>query len=618
MRTISHLKRRFAETSLAISLLVVTFASTISTAETQNSPIELPNAIVGQPYAVPLPLTSAVGQVTSTHSGNLPDDMSIHGIWLKGQPRKTGRYTFSVTSQDELNQSATCRFVLNIVSPPAAPLKIQSNILPECIACRRYIAPIYWEGGYPPYTWRLEKGTLPNGLNLKNGQISGIVLSHISEPQDIPITISVTDKRNTRVTQNYHIKLKPNPEITLRIESFGDASNKNIVKLPTGIIGQSYFVLLPIRGGYGRLNWVLQDSLPLGLTQSGHVIAGNPSESGVWTFSLIVQDTIGQELKTSFGLTMSPPVPGPVQIVTRQLPHAVVGEPYRAFLEAQGGMPPYQWEIASGELPSWANLQGNKMTGLCMQAEAIGTHTITVRVADSSGAAAHRKMVVSLAENPRFPPPRFATDILPVGMVGTEYWANIPVNNGLPPYHIENIGGRLPDDLKMDSRGVIQGKISQAGTFTIVLSVRDRLGQTSIPTSFSLTSCEPAKHQLAIGTFGRQYAVLNKSFEFKLPASGGLLPYHYSLESELPKGLKWDSNTGLLSGKPKSEGTTKLKVRISDSSPGSKGLVGDIYLTILAPPALWFIPVACCLTLLTCVFVIALLIKYRKLKFFLR
>ncbi len=87
-------------------------------------------------------------------------------------------------------------------------------------------------------------------------------------------------------------------------------------------------------------------------------------------------------------------------------------------------------------------------------------------------------------------------------------------------------------------------------------------------------------------------AIAGRPYAVAMAAEGGEGPLHWSLDGELPKGMSFDAETGLLSGTP-AEGTPEplnLALRVSD---GGKIAAGPVHLVVyqsdapLSTPAWW-------------------------------
>jgi Putative Ig domain len=99
--------------------------------------------------------------------------------------------------------------------------------------------------------------------------------------------------------------------------------------------------------------------------------------------ALASQSTTIGSLKNFLDFTVTP---AQLNILTSSVPAAVVQAPYSAVLEAQGGVQPYTWTVASGQLPRGLSLGASTgvISGIPMQTE---KSSLTVQVATSSSSA---------------------------------------------------------------------------------------------------------------------------------------------------------------------------------------------------------------------------------------
>ena len=151
--------------------------------------------------------------------------------------------------------------------------------------------------------------------------------------------------------------------------------------LPEGTVGTGYYAGLAAIGGTPPYTWAVSaGSLPAGLSldSTTGAVYGTPTTVGTSTFTLTATDQSSppQTAEMRVGISV---VPATLTISTTQLNDGLVGVPYRADLQATGGVQPYAWSLAAGALP--AGLELNSVTGAIYGTPtAPGTSDFTVRV----------------------------------------------------------------------------------------------------------------------------------------------------------------------------------------------------------------------------------------------
>src|SRR5207302_383043 len=155
--------------------------------------------------------------------------------------------------------------------------------------------------------------------------------------------------------------------------------------LPGATQGSSYGTVLEARGGVTPYSWSAA-GLPAGLslnTDTGR-IGGSRSLAGNYTVTATVRDsaTSPASASRSFSLSIAATTVSPVSIITPSLPAATAGSSYNTMLQASGGVTPYVWSMATGQLPLGLSL--NASTGVISGTpSASGTYGFTAAVRDS-------------------------------------------------------------------------------------------------------------------------------------------------------------------------------------------------------------------------------------------
>lgn len=163
--------------------------------------------------------------------------------------------------------------------------------------------------------------------------------------------------------------------------------------------------------------------------------------SSVAAVSIAVRNQTAGQQSNTLPLTIEPAsTVSPPRITTTQLPGAEAGVAYRAVLAAQGGMPPYQWLLHSGQLPSGLAL-GATTGEIAGTPTAAGTYAFEVELSDSDNSPATPSDRVALSLNVASalggpPTPGFPTNGTcgPAGCYGPAMGADSLANTVVGPH----------------------------------------------------------------------------------------------------------------------------------------------------------------------------------------
>ena len=172
----------------------------------------------------------------------------------------------------------------------------------------------------------------------------------------------------------------------------------------------------------------------------------------------------------------------PLTFIESTLPNGNVGADYSAFINTRGGFGgPDEFSVIAGSLPDGLQMAksfGVQSTLISGRPTRQQTSTFTVRVQDQSGSATQTFTItidapVTLVITLPGPTARSGT-------VGSAYFQNLFASGGETPYVWSITGGQLPPGLRLVSASNgnrIEGTPTTAGTFTFILTVRDKAGQ---------------------------------------------------------------------------------------------------------------------------------------------
>ena len=253
------------------------------------------------------------------------------------------------------------------------------------------------------------------------------------------------------------------------------------------------------------------------------------------------------------------PSPEPLEITTPSLlPPAEVGRAYSAALIATGGTTPYAWSVSAGAPPSGLTLSTAGV--LSGTPTAAGPVSFTTKVTDADAQIATAPLQITITPAPL---QITTTSPLPSGQVNVAYSTMLNATGGTTPYAWSVSAGALPSGLTLSSAGVFSGTPTAAGPLSFTVKVTDAAAQTAIaPLQITFT---PAPLQITT-TSPLPSGQVNVAYSTALNATGGTIPYTWSVSAgAIPSGLIL-SSAGVLSGTPTAAGPVSFTVKVTDAA----------------------------------------------------
>ncbi len=522
----------------------------------------LPEAIVRTPYSATLRVNG--GNPPYAYrliQGELPGGFSFDAPTgrISGTTTVVGSFPLSFRIRDTAGLEGDASLTL-VVRP--VTLSFNSTQLPDARVNEDYSFSFSGSGGTSPYTFQLAGGSLPPGLQLST---LGLLSGKPAQAGTFPLTLRLTDA--TAATAQVNLTLN----VRAALPSISSTS------LPDGALNVPYVAAVEARSpGALALSYRLSGgALPAGLTISTDGrIAGTPTSTGTFTFSIQVSDTQGGTAQRELTIRILSTT-GPLRISSTGPPSGKLYYPYNFRLTAEGGFPPYLWNLTAGTPPSGLRLDSStgSITGVPL---AYGFYTFRLRLTDSRG---------NSTDLPPYTIPVFEAIRLTNGQLGQPYSAQLTQISGQTPitFSVEPgaIGG-LPLGLTMSPNGSISGTPTSTGDFTFGVAARGSDGfvsQNSVTIQvLPLSASFPLVQSLPGATIGSNY-------KQNLRISGQQTSSRLTITSgALPPGISLDSANAMLSGSPFSVGdffftlTESLgeresaSYRISIVPPGSPAL----------------------------------------------
>ncbi len=342
--------------------------------------------------------------------------------------------------------------------------------------------------------------------------------------------------------------------------------------LPDAYRERPYPMTLAAEGGQPPYSWSIVDgALPASLTlaRDGRFV-GAPARTGEFKFQAMISTNRGETATGKFSLKVlyAYQPPPPLRIVTKEMPAAVAERSYSFYPSAEGGLPPYRWSPVA-ETPAWLKTLGvsGGFNGTPALAD-IAKRPLRWRVTDSQGGfvdSNSMELEVVPPPGPALLPLRIKTKRLPEGRVGESYSLAMAVEGGMPPYRwsLGTVDRTLGLSIQKDE-GSLEGIPKSAGVFAVPLEVFDsRTGRARVAYELKI---RPMLTPVSILTDRTHLGRVDTEYGLALSATGGFPAYQWAVsEGQLPEGLRLDSQTGIISGRPKTAGTSRFAVSVKDA-----------------------------------------------------
>jgi len=555
-------------TSVALSLTINAAPAIVLPA-----PGPLTVGVIGTPYTGSLAATGGAGTLTySISAGALPTGLTIGaGGAITGTPTAAGTFNFTVLASDAFGDSQTQSYSIKINYPPVT-ITPAGGALPVAFTGTAYSQSLTAGGGSGAgFIWTVT-GLPSDGITATANGGTLLIAGSPTSPANVSFTASVKDGAGDVIGPFSYTIAVYNP-ISLPAA--------NPVSLPSNTtINTAYSGTIVATGGSGSGYVWTVNGLSDGLTSSNAggtlTISGTPTTASTVTFTVSVKDNSGSSTgPITYTITVNSVLTLPTTNPTTLPGNATTGTAYSGTVTATGGSGTGYVFTVTG-LPAdgiTATPNGGTLT-ISGTPTTTATITVTVSVKDSLGNSAGPITYTINVYNPIVLPANPGT--LPsTGTVNAAYAGTIVATGGSGSGYVWTVTG-ISDGLTSSNTGAtlsITGSPTSASTVTFMASVKDSVGNSAGPTTYTITVYNPlalpAPSPSPLGS-----GIVNTAYSGTLIAVGGSGSGYVWTVTGLPAdGLNYSTNgtTLTITGTPTSATTVNFTASVKDSVGNSSG-----------------------------------------------
>ncbi|ATQ44118.1 putative Ig domain-containing protein [Caulobacter mirabilis] len=539
----------------------VAYSLTVTAPTITVSPTTLPNGTTATAYSQTVTATGGTAPRTfSVTSGTLPTGLSLDGATgaISGTLTAANTYNFTITATDNLGFIGSRAYTV-VVANPVITLSPAAGALPGGTGGVAYSQTFTASGGQGTHSVAQTGGTLPPGLSLVGGVLSGTPTA----AGTFNFSLTGTDASPAPGPFN-------SAPVAYSITITAPAISVSPITLPNATTALAYSQTITATGGTAPHGFaVTAGTLPTGLAlAAGGGLTGTPTAAGNYSFTVTATDNLGFTGSRAYTVAVANPVIT-LSPAAGALPGATGGVAYSQTFTASGGQGTHSVAQTGGTLPPGLSLVGGVLSGT---PTAAGTFNFSLTGTDASPAPGpFNSGPVAYSITVTAPTITVSPTTLPNGTTATAYSQTVTASGGTTPHTFSVTAGALPTGLSLDgATGVISGTLTAANTYNFTVTATDNLGfigsraYTVVVADPVITVTSPSAGPLPGGTGGVAYS---QTFT----ASGGQGGHTFAVSAgSLPAGVTLSAG-GSLSGTPTVSGNFNFSVTATDSSPTPGG-----------------------------------------------
>jgi|GEM_PF-1758525 len=458
------------------------------------------------------------------------------GIIISGTPTEAFSGTVVVTLTGA-GQSGSAQLTINfnIAGPPSLPISLTISPLPTSSVSGTLSRTISATGGTGAISYNVQSGSLPPGISLSGGVLSGTY----SSAGSFNFTIRATD--SVGATADLLLAVVVNPPVTIQTSS-----------LPGGWVSKNVSGNVSFSGGTSPVTvQVVGGAMPTGVSLGGDgSFGGSLGAAGSFMVSIRATDAVGSFDTRSYTIDVRPQMQlGP----SGNLPAATVGAPYSVGVGATTNASAPNISMGMSAVPGGLSFGNGVLSG---KPTTVGTYNFGFTATTSDGETASTE--ITLLVNPAL---QFALPPAQTLFVGKPMTWTPTLSGGTAPILVSLLGSSLPAGLTLNrSTGVITGTPTSAGSVAFTIEATDA-NVARVQHYVSLPVLVPVQ----ITTTLEPVYPISKAWSIPLAAQSGTAPYAFKISAGgLPTGISIEGNQ--LIGSPSQTGSFSFNLKVTDAN----------------------------------------------------